>query len=152
MLRHVMDAARARQIAHYSHLQQRDRFGEPLIDHVERVAACVPADERAIAYLHDVLEWTKTDIDELRGAGLTPAEERILDILTRGPDESFELHAARVAAALGLEGEVARDVRLADLDDHLAHRGPVDDAPPYAWARRRIAVAHAARRTAQGAA
>src|SRR3954468_22309480 len=152
MLRRIVDAARAHQIARYSHQQQRDRFGEPRIEHVERVAADVPADERAIAYLHDVLEWTATGIDELRAAGLTPAEERVLRILTRGPDESFELHAARVAAARGLEGEVAQDVRLADLDDHLAQRHYLDDAPPYAWARRRIAVAHEAHRAAQGAA
>jgi hypothetical protein len=151
MLRRTMDAARARQIAHYSHRQQRDRFGRPLIEHVERVAAGVPADERAVAYLHDVLEWTATGVDELRAAGLTPAEERVLGILTRGRDESFELHAARVAAAMGFEGEVARDVRLADLDDHLAQHH-LDDTRPYAWARRRIAFAHAARRAMQGAA
>jgi hypothetical protein len=27
-------------------------------------------------------------------------------------------------------------VKLADLDDHLAHRASPPGAPPYAWARR----------------
>jgi hypothetical protein len=34
-------------------------------------------------------------------------------------------------------------VKLADLEDHLAHAAIPADAPPYAWARRRVAVARA---------
>src|SRR4051812_27669611 len=145
-----MDAATARGIAHHSHLQQRDRFGEPLIEHVERVAAHVPAEARAVAFLHDVLEWTPTTTAELQEAGLTDAERGVIELLTRQPDETFEAHAARVAFAHGREGELARVVRIADLDDHLAHSGAVDDVPPYAWARRRIAVAHEVRHPAFG--
>jgi hypothetical protein len=138
----IVDEQTARQVAHYSHVQQRDRAGHPIIEHVERVAASLPGDERAIAYLHDVLEWTDTPLRELRAAGLTEREERILDLLTRRPGESFELHAARIAAAAGAEGTIARDIRLADLDDHLAQQQRFSfDAPPYAWARRRISVA-----------
>ena len=136
-----MDEQTARQVAHYSHLQQRNRAGHPIIEHVERVAASVSPEERAIAYLHDVLEWTDTSLGELRAAGLTDREERVLDLLTRQHDESFELHAARVAAAAGAEGTIAREIRLADLDDHLEQHRFSFDGPPYAWARRRIAVA-----------
>ena len=114
-----MDVATARGIAHASHLQQRDRFGRPRIEHIERVAAGVPAEARTLAFLHDVLEWTGTDLQQLRAAGLTGFEERVMELLTRRPDESFELHALRVAAAQGEEGRIARVVRLADLDDHL---------------------------------
>jgi hypothetical protein len=147
-----MDVATARQIAHYSHLEERDRFGMPRIEHVERVAHAVPAEARSAAFLHDVLEWTSTGIAELRAAGLTESEERVLDLLTRRPDEGFELHALRVATARGREGELARAIRLADLDDHLGQPGIPDDAPPYAWARRRIAVAHELRAPTRGAA
>jgi hypothetical protein len=39
-----MDASLARNIAHAGQVGRRDRFGEPLIEHVERVAAAVPED------------------------------------------------------------------------------------------------------------
>ena len=58
------------------HTGRRDRFGEPLIEHVERVAATVPDDARATAYLHDVLEHSDTTVDELEGEGLTRSSSR----------------------------------------------------------------------------
>jgi (p)ppGpp synthase/HD superfamily hydrolase len=71
-----MDATIARSIAHAAHTGRRDRFGEPLIEHVERVAATVPDDARATAYLHDVLEHSDTTVDELEGEGLTRSSSR----------------------------------------------------------------------------
>ena len=70
-----MDLAVARNIAHYSHVDERDRFDELVIEHVERVAAKVPPEARAIAYLHDVLEQTETPLGELRTQGLTDIEQ-----------------------------------------------------------------------------
>ena len=136
-----MDAMVARSIAHSSHLQRRDRFDAPEIEHVERVAAAVGPEARTIAFLHDVLEHTGTTAAELMANGLTHTELEALEILTREPHESFEAHTLRIAAARGEAGAIARDVRLADLDDHLAQRTMPPGAPPYAWARRRISVA-----------
>jgi hypothetical protein len=136
-----MDARVARNIAHSSHNGQRDRFGEPLIDHVERVAGVVPPDARAVAYLHDVLEHSSVEVKELRLQGLTPVESGALELLTRSSDESFELHALRIAHARGPEGVLARKVKLADLNDHLARDELPYTAPPYAWARRHISRA-----------
>jgi hypothetical protein len=136
-----MNADVARSIAHYSHLSDRDRFDEPVIDHVERVAAAVAEDRRAVAFLHDVLEGSRTGVSELRAQGLTPLEEAVLEILTRRAGESYELYALRVAWAQGEAGAIARSVKLADLDDHIGHPEPPHDAPPYGWARRHIAVA-----------
>ena len=137
-----MDATIARSIAHVAHTGRRDRFGEPLIEHVERVAAAVPDDVRAIAYLHDVLEHSDTPVDELRAEGLTALELAALQVLTRDPGESYEAHTLRVAHARGPEGELARLVKLADLADHLAHAALPDRAPPYGWARMHVANAH----------
>jgi hypothetical protein len=142
-----MDAAIARNIAHYSHVGQRTRFNEPLIEHVERVAARVGSDARAVAYLHDVLERTGTPISELRAAGLTDLEADALELLTRAPTEPFEAHALRVAHARGAAGRLARTVKLADLDDHLGHGQIPDGAPAYAWARRHVANAQLRRQT-----
>jgi hypothetical protein len=137
-----MDAAVARNVAYYSHVQQRDRRGEPIVEHVARVVAAVPEEAQTLAWLHDVLEHSPTTTAELRGHGLTSAEVAALELLTRQAGESYELHVLRVAYAPGAAGRLARVVKLADLDDHLARPWDPSD-PPYAWARRHVAVGRA---------
>ena len=51
-----MEPEIAHRIASKNHAGQRNRFGGCVIDHVERVAAAVPADARDTALLHDLLE------------------------------------------------------------------------------------------------
>jgi hypothetical protein len=138
----LVDPDTARGIAYYSHHDRRDRLGELLIEHVARVAAAVPPPARATAWLHDVLEHSDTAPGLLRDQGLTDLEDEALGLLTRGVDEPFELHMLRVVHAPGPAGELARAIKLADLDDHLvqAARYPLRvDLPPYAWARRHLA-------------
>jgi hypothetical protein len=137
-----MDPMIARSIAHVAHTGRRDRFGDPLIEHVERVAATVADDVRAIAYLHDVLEHSDATVEELEAEGLTALELATLRLLTRDAGESYAAHTLRVAHARGPEGELARVVKLADLADHLARATLPDRAPPYAWARMHVANAH----------
>src|SRR3954471_2563991 len=136
-----MEPAVARNIAHYSHGYERDRFGELVVEHVARVAAAVPQGAEVTAWLHDVLEGSDTSPAELRHVGLTAVELAALELLTRAPTEVYELYVLRIAHAPGEEGRLARSVKLADLDDHLTHRQPPDGAPPYAWARRHISSA-----------
>ncbi len=136
-----MDAATARSIAHYSHAGQRTPRGMPVIEHVERVAAAVGDEARALAYLHDVLDLTDTGGDELLAHGLTAAESAALTLLAHPGGESFELYALRVAHAPGPEGRLARAVLLADLEDHLCEDGYEIGDPPYAWARQQISAA-----------
>jgi len=137
----IMDIATARGIAHYSHAGQRTRFGNPLTEHVERVATAVPRHARSVAYLQDVLENSPTTITELLDQGLTPLEQAALALLTCEPSESYELHVLRIAHAPGAAGSLARAVKLADLEDHLSEAPAVPGAPPYAWARRHIEFA-----------
>jgi hypothetical protein len=66
-------------------------------------------------------------------------ESAALELLTRQDGESYELYILRVAYARGDPGRLARVVKLADLDDHIARPWVAGD-PPYAWARRHIAV------------
>jgi len=136
-----VDVETARGIAYYSHYDRRDRFGEMLVEHVARVAAAVPPSACTTAWLHDVLEHSDTAPATLRDEGLTDLEEEALALLTRAAGEPFELHMLRIVHASGPAGELARAVKLADLDDHLARaaRDPlVLDLPPYAWARRHL--------------
>jgi hypothetical protein len=132
----------ARDVAHYSHHQQRDRRGEPMVEHVARVVAAVPPEARAVAWLHDVLEHSPTTTAELRRHGMTAVELDALDLLTRQAGESYELFILRISYAPGAAGRLARLIKLADLDDHLARPWEPGD-PPYAWARRHIAVGRA---------
>ena len=111
------------------------------MEHVQRVADAVPDEARAVAFLHDVLEQTGTSPAELIAQGLTPVEMRALKLLTRSDLESYELYVLRVAWAPGPEGELARCVKMADLDDHLSQVPIPAGAPPYGWARRHIRVA-----------
>ena len=136
-----MDAAVARDIARDSHDGQLTRHGSPLGEHVERVAAAVADKERAVAFLHDVLEKTGTSLDDLHRRGLTPTERAALDLLTRGDDETFERHALRIADADGPAGAIARSVKLADLEDHIGLVRDGSDTPPYQWARRQVLAA-----------
>jgi hypothetical protein len=73
-----MDATIARNIAHYGHAGQRTRRGLPRIEYVERVAAAVSEEARALAFLDDVLERTTTNVDELLANGLTAVESAAL--------------------------------------------------------------------------
>src|SRR6059058_4184974 len=69
-----MNPAVAHMIARQRHAGQRTRFGEPVVMHVERVAAAVTTDAQSVAYLHDVLEHTDMTLGELRTRGLEPSE------------------------------------------------------------------------------
>jgi (p)ppGpp synthase/HD superfamily hydrolase len=70
----------AHTIASQSHVGQRNRFGDPVIDHLERVAAAVPSDARSTALLHDVLELCPAAGRRLRGTGLTRIELEALEL------------------------------------------------------------------------
>lgn len=141
-----MNADVARDIAAAAHLGQRTRSGEPVFEHLERVAAAVAPAACATAWLHDLLERSDVGVDELRAQGLTAVERDALGLLTRSEAESYELYALQIAHAPGPAGDLARLVKLADLDDHM-HRTALDGDPPYAWAYRHIAnAAHAEQR------
>ncbi len=136
-----MDELVAREIACHHHAGQRDRAGEPLIEHVARVAASVPPDTRSVAWLHDVLERTAVRPVELEADGLDELERAALELLTRSRGESFESYMLRIVHAPGPAGELARIVKAADLQDHIQREraGRVAaDAPPYQWALRHL--------------
>lgn len=135
-----MDSQTARDIAYSRHSGQRTRTGGLLVEHLERVVASVPEEAHALAYLHDLLEHTATSPDELE---LEPLELATLELLTCGPGESFEEHALRIAYAKGEAGRLARVVKLADIEDHLAQERGTLSSRPYKWARAHVSTCHA---------
>ena len=146
-----MNTPAARRLARRLHAGQVTRSGEPLIEHVERVAGSVAGHARGLAYLHDVLERVEGAAEELLKLGLTDDERSVLALLTRRPKESYRAYVLRIACADGQTGEIARTIKLADLDDHLHHVRIGRRTPDYAWARRQLVAAHRARRGALGA-
>jgi hypothetical protein len=138
-----VDRETARDVAQRLHGSQRTRFGDLVVEHLRRVEAAVPARARAVAWLHDAIESSDVTSYELQVYGLTLVELEALGLLTHVPAESYELYVLRIARARGAAGRLARAVKLADLDDHLAHEVIPAGAPPYAWARRRVAEARA---------
>jgi hypothetical protein len=131
----VVDPRVARRIACINLRGQRTRFGDSVLEHLGRVTAAVPTEARAVAWLHDLFELVPFSWSHLWARGLTAAEASALALLTRGDAESYEAFVLRIVDAEGHAGQIARLVKLADLDDHLAHEHIPLDAPPYLWAR-----------------
>jgi hypothetical protein len=129
-----MEIEHARALAHQAHIGRRNRHGDLLTEHLERVAAVVGEDARTVAFLHEILEHSDLTLQDLVDEDLSADEHAALLLLTSEPDETFEVHALRIAFARGPGSRVARAVKLADLDDHLSS-AKVAGAPPYDWAR-----------------
>jgi hypothetical protein len=115
----IEQVALARGIAFIAHRGQLDRNGAPYIDHPGRIAerfdpATEPV-EAAAAWLHDVLEDTPVTADELFEAVILPDVIEVVRLLTRTPDVAADEYYARLRGH-----EVARRVKLADIDDNTA--------------------------------
>ena len=133
----------ARAIAKTAHHGQQTGAGSPLFDHVRRVAAAAPRQARVTAWLHDVLERSDVTLGQLRGRGLSPVELSALVLLTRSKSDDYRAYVQRIVDAPGPAGALARIVKLADLEDHLADPPAASPSTPsYAWARSTILTVH----------
>ena len=96
----MMTSADAKALAAIQHAGQRDKAGQPYMDHVERVAA--GAERRALlakdkgfaidvdhtvqaAWLHDVVEDTPLTLADLGDHGFPPEVVVMVDLLTKRP-------------------------------------------------------------------
>jgi hypothetical protein len=132
-----MRATTARAIAQRAHAGQLDPGSKPLLEHVRRVAHATPPRSRSVAWLHEVLEQTDIPEHQLLAQGLSEEELRALRLLVRAPGDrsvtGYLAHIRMIARSAGLAGELARDVKRADLTDRIAHRARRRDgwSPPY---------------------
>lgn len=128
-----MTTSAARRLAEGVHAGTLDRYGQPLLDHVRRVAAQSPPEARAVAWLHEAFECSDLEPQDLRAAGLAEAQVRAIELLTRTPSgdpAEYEAHVHRIAQAPGRAGELARAVKRADLRDRLRHQGACPSTAP----------------------
>jgi hypothetical protein len=133
-----MRIERARLLAERLHADDYEEDGTALLEHIRRVAFSVDADARVVAWLHEVLEWTAVAEHELLRHGLDSEELRALRLLCRAPDARSEgvylAHLGLIACAAGRSGRLARQVKIADLQDRCLHPRVRADgwSPPYA--------------------
>jgi len=101
----------AKRIATIAHRGAFDKAGVEYIKHPESVASfCISRKDKAIAYLHDVIEDTPITAEDIRRAGI---DEDILQatlLLTKGPQIDLELYHQKIALNWN-----AYKVKLADM-------------------------------------
>lgn len=93
-----------------------DKAGKPYIEHPRRVSSYVAADNaeaRAAALLHDVLEDSGVDADDLAAEGIPGGVIEAVELLTRRDGISAEEYYRRIKAHPN-----ALEVKLADLADN----------------------------------
>ena len=102
---------KAYEIAKKAHLGQIDKAGEDYIKHPKKVASFVNSDEeKAVAYLHDVIEDTELTLEDLREYGFSEEVLKAVDVITKKKGQDYQTYLNSVK-----ENKLARVVKLADL-------------------------------------
>lgn len=106
-----MYAEKAYKIACKAHKGQKDKGGNDYILHPCAVANMLETDiEKAVAYLHDVVEDTDITFDDLRNEKFPLTVINAVDAITKRKGETYDDYIARVA-----ENKIARIVKIADM-------------------------------------
>jgi (p)ppGpp synthase/HD superfamily hydrolase len=94
--------------------QAVDKAGMPYAAHPEFVASQMDTDtERAVAWLHDVVEDTSVTLADLKQVFPREITDAV-DAITKRADEAYDSYIARVK-----NNPVARKVKLADLRHNM---------------------------------
>lgn len=84
---------KAYEIAKKAHLGQIDKAGEDYIKHPEKVASFVNSDEeKAVAYLHDVIEDTELTLEDLREYGFSEGVLKAVDVITKKKGQDYQTY------------------------------------------------------------
>ena len=101
----------ALSIATEAHKGQKDKADIDYINHSKTVASFVNTDdEKAAAYLHDVLEDTEITSEELLQKGIPVSVVNAVEVLTKTKDVPYLDYLKKVK-----KNPIARVVKLADL-------------------------------------
>ena len=117
-----MHSAIAERIAREAHAgQTEESTGDNYIRHVERVVALVEGcDEKAVAWLHDVIEDSRFYASNLFAAGIP---WRIIDAVVWLTRPEFGSYAEYIQMIKDSGDPLAIAVKIADLRDHLRPPG-----------------------------
>ena len=118
-LRGAALTSRARKIALDAHGGQIDKSGEPYVGHPLRVADLVKglgAKYEAVAYLHDVVEDTELELDDLREQNIPEDVVEAVNAMSRDKEsETYEQYLERVK-----QNSIAYQIKFADITDNLS--------------------------------
>lgn len=107
--------SKAYHIAEKAHEGQVDKAGDDYFFHPLAVSRMVNSNaEKAVAYLHDVVEDTDLTLDDLKAEGLPEYIVDAVGAITHGKDEPYGEYIARIK-----ENPIARNVKIADLKHNL---------------------------------
>lgn len=107
----LFQSEKAYEIAKKAHLGQVNKAGEAYIKHPEKVASFVKTDEeKAVAYLHDVIEDTELTLENLYEYDFSKEVIEAVDIITKKRGEDYQSYLNSVK-----KNKLARAVKLADL-------------------------------------
>ena len=101
----------ALSIATEAHRGQFDKAGIDYIEHPIYVASQVDSEEeKAVALLHDVIEYSSVTAEELLNAGLPETVVTAVQILSKKKGQDYQTYLENVKS-----NSLARVVKLADL-------------------------------------
>jgi len=127
---------RAIEIAVEGHKGQVDKNGELYILHPLRVMGAFQDDARRIVgILHDIVEDTRYELDDLREAGFGDEIRDAVDAITKRDGEPYDDYLGRIVA-----NDIARDVKLADIGDNSGRLERVSE-PDRSRLRKKYATA-----------
>lgn len=108
--------SRAIDIAVEAHHQQKDKFGAPYIGHLMRVMNRGRSlDEKIVGMLHDLIEDTDWQLEDLQNEGFPAHILFAISCLTKKDEnEPYDAFTERVQAS-----PLAVQVKLNDLSDNL---------------------------------
>ena len=111
----MADLQRALEIAIESHKGQLQKNGLPYVLHPLTLMLSVTSVEAKIsAVLHDVVEDTDWELEDLEAEGFSPCVLEALNCLTHKDGQSYEVYIERIST-----NKIAREVKLADLKDNM---------------------------------
>lgn len=103
-----------RDVACEMHRGQVDGQGAPYAEHVLAVAGAVTERAVPVALFHDVMEDERAPREALVGL-LSPDELGAVDLLTRPKGLAYAAYIEQIRNAPGAAGDLAREVKIADL-------------------------------------
>jgi (p)ppGpp synthase/HD superfamily hydrolase len=102
-------------IAKTAHSGQKDKAGNPYIEHPLRVMENLETtEEKIVGVLHDIVEDTQITLDNLRAMGFPEFILNAIDAVTKRPQEEYEDYLNRVKS-----NPLALKVKIADMRDNM---------------------------------
>ncbi|MFZ4591878.1 MAG: HD domain-containing protein, partial [Ignavibacteria bacterium] len=106
---------KAIEVALKAHAGQKDKAGEPYILHCLSVMLKGKTDdEKIVGVLHDIIEDTETNADDLREKGFPEEIINAVVCLTKVKGEKYDVYLERVKKNI-----LAVRVKLNDLEDNM---------------------------------